>query len=105
MYKHLFFDLDHTLWDFERNSEEVLAELFWEHRLMRLGIRLFDFLSMYYEVTYALWHAYDEGHISPEDLRNSRFPTILKNWGPILRRFPARPWPKPTGSEPRAVLI
>ena len=27
MYKHIFFDLDRTLWDFEKNSNEVLNEL------------------------------------------------------------------------------
>ena len=27
-YAHLFFDLDHTLWDFEANSRDTLRELF-----------------------------------------------------------------------------
>ena len=27
-YKHLFFDLDHTLWDFDANAKETLAELY-----------------------------------------------------------------------------
>ncbi|HEY1872135.1 MAG TPA: hypothetical protein VGG71_13830, partial [Chitinophagaceae bacterium] len=26
-YKHLFFDLDHTLWDFEANARATLLEL------------------------------------------------------------------------------
>ncbi|MCD8540518.1 MAG: hypothetical protein LRY55_12690 [Leadbetterella sp.] len=27
MTEHVFFDLDHTLWDFERNSETCLKEI------------------------------------------------------------------------------
>ena len=27
-YKHLFFDLDHTLWDFETNSKSALSLIF-----------------------------------------------------------------------------
>ncbi len=27
-YKHIFFDLDHTLWDFEANSRQTLQELY-----------------------------------------------------------------------------
>ncbi len=27
-YKHIFFDLDHTLWDFDKNSEETFLDLY-----------------------------------------------------------------------------
>ncbi len=33
MYPDIFFDLDHTLWDFEKNSRETLSELFYEFGL------------------------------------------------------------------------
>ena len=32
-YKHIFFDLDNTLWDFESNSRDTLLELFEKHNL------------------------------------------------------------------------
>ena len=32
-YKHLFFDLDHTLWDFDTNAKEALTDLFQQHGL------------------------------------------------------------------------
>jgi putative hydrolase of the HAD superfamily len=37
-YTHLFFDLDHTLWDFEKNSRITLVELFEEKQLNRFGV-------------------------------------------------------------------
>ena len=37
-YKHLFFDLDRTLWDFEKNSHETLLELCNKYKLKEKGI-------------------------------------------------------------------
>ena len=36
-YRHIFFDLDHTLWDFDRNSRETLEELFEIATALQLG--------------------------------------------------------------------
>ena len=42
-YKHLFFDLDHTLWDFNENARLTLHELYYELDLKKAGINnLFD---------------------------------------------------------------
>ena len=38
MYKHIFFDLDRTLWDFEKNSLEVLLQLYNDYHLSTKGI-------------------------------------------------------------------
>ena len=38
-YTHLFFDLDHTLWDFRGNSRETLREIFVAERLDEAGVR------------------------------------------------------------------
>ena len=38
MYNHIFFDLDRTLWDFEKNSHEVLTELYQKYDLINRGI-------------------------------------------------------------------
>ena len=37
-YETIFFDLDHTLWDFETNSKEALTELADKHQLIEKGI-------------------------------------------------------------------
>jgi putative hydrolase of the HAD superfamily len=37
-YRHIFFDLDHTIWDFDKNAEETLQELFVIHRLSETGL-------------------------------------------------------------------
>jgi putative hydrolase of the HAD superfamily len=39
MIKHIFFDLDHTIWDFDRNAEETLTELYAQYQLESLGLR------------------------------------------------------------------
>ena len=39
-YKHLFFDLDHTIWDFEANSRTTLVELYEEMKLEERGVVL-----------------------------------------------------------------
>ena len=42
---HIFFDLDHTLWDTDKNSEESLNELFTEMELAELGIPSFKVVA------------------------------------------------------------
>ncbi|MFB6258058.1 MAG: hypothetical protein ABEH38_05130 [Flavobacteriales bacterium] len=55
-YCHIFFDLDRTLWDFERNSEEMLGELFDEYGLSALGIGSFQsFLETYRGINADYW--------------------------------------------------
>ena len=44
-YEHIFFDLDHTLWDFSANCAETLQELHAEHQLSRLGIEVENFIT------------------------------------------------------------
>ena len=72
-YQHLFFDLDHTLWDFETNSKETLHELFVLHRLHET---LTPNFQLFYE-TYAfhnkrLWHRYNHGFIRQDELKWKR---------------------------------
>ena len=47
-YKHLFFDLDHTLWDFEANSRQTLEELYQKMGLQARGIHDFDLFHKNY---------------------------------------------------------
>lgn len=72
-YKDLFFDLDHTLWDFETNSKETIQELYTTHRLVDLGIIDFDrFYSTYSAHNHRLWDRYTKGFIKQEELRWKR---------------------------------
>lgn len=87
-YKHIFFDLDHTLWDFTSNSRKTLAVLFTEFGLERLGIPDFDtFMSHYEKVNEALWVKYRAGQIDKPTLRNGRFPKAFEKWGIVNDRL------------------
>jgi putative hydrolase of the HAD superfamily len=56
---HVFFDLDHTLWDFESNSKATLIQLFDELNLEQLGIlNAESFVSTYLEVNDHYWQLY-----------------------------------------------
>ena len=77
-YKCVFFDLDHTLWDYETNSADTLRELFQERRLREKGIDSFsDFLNAFILVNTNLWDQYDTGKIHRDVIRYERFHKIL----------------------------
>jgi putative hydrolase of the HAD superfamily len=72
-YKHLFFDLDHTLWDFEANSRQTLEELFHSLRLADRGIIDFDAFHRHYIIhNDKLWERYRNGYIKVDELRWKR---------------------------------
>lgn len=82
MYSHIFFDLDHTLWDFDKNAEETLHELYSSYQLKDLGIySVDDFISVYTEHNHRLWRDYHNGIISKEQLRASRFKITFEHFG------------------------
>lgn len=73
-YKHIFFDLDNTLWDFDRNSRETLSELYDKFRLSELGIPSPEhFILKYQERNAMMWEQYRLGKIDKETLRDKRF--------------------------------
>ena len=72
-YKHLFFDLDHTLWDFEANSRQTLEELYQSMSLDRRGVSDFDLFHRNYLVhNDKLWDRYRKGFIKVDELRWKR---------------------------------
>ncbi|GAB3897482.1 YjjG family noncanonical pyrimidine nucleotidase [Spirosoma agri] len=82
MYKHLFFDLDHTLWDFDRNSAESLAELFETFRLADLGIPSAEEFSRHFiAINKQLWVDYDRNLIEHTYIRKHRFPMVFRALG------------------------
>ncbi len=81
-YQHLFFDLDHTLWDYDRNVHESLAELYQIYSLQDLGIPTFEhFSSSFHTVNFQLWDDYNLGKIDKQRLRRERFPRIFTHAG------------------------
>lgn len=72
-YKHLFFDLDHTLWDFDANARLTLEELYHALELVSLGITDFNmFYTSYLSHNEKLWEKYRNGIIKVDDLRWKR---------------------------------
>lgn len=67
--KHIFFDLDHTLWDFDKNSELAFAQIFQQHNI---DINIKTFIEIYIPINHACWKLYEKNLISTEDLRLER---------------------------------
>lgn len=81
-YKHLFIDLDKTLWDFDANAQITLGELFDTYKLEEKGITNFDcFLTYYKAYNHTLWEQYKKSEIDKEFLSVERFNGSLKNFG------------------------
>jgi putative hydrolase of the HAD superfamily len=72
-YKHLFFDLDHTLWDFDANAHETLVELYAIFQLESKGVIPFeDFYKLYKIHNEILWDRFHKGFITAEELKWKR---------------------------------
>jgi len=76
-YKSIFFDLDHTLWDYECNSRETLSELHTAFDLSRHGIPLDEFHSHFKTINFHLWQLYDRGLADHKTIREERFKQVL----------------------------
>jgi putative hydrolase of the HAD superfamily len=67
--KHLFFDLDHTLWDFEKNSGLAFEKIFQE---LNFDIDSEVFMGIYNPINVAYWKLYERNEIDQETLRINR---------------------------------
>ncbi len=70
----VFFDLDHTLWDFEKNSALTFKTILAEYNI---GIELQDFLKVYVPANLAFWKLYREEKITKEALRYQRLKSVF----------------------------
>ena len=90
MYKHIFFDLDHTIWDFDKNAEETIHELYKTYELDGLGLSCpYTFIETYTRNNHELWAAYHLGTISKEHLRKTRFKKTFLDLGLAPELIPA----------------
>lgn len=72
-YRHLFFDLDHTLWDFDANSRHTLYEMYHSMELAQRGVHDFElFHKNYLAHNDKLWERYRNGYIKVDELRVKR---------------------------------
>lgn len=72
-YEHIFFDLDHTIWDFEANAKETLQDIFLINKLDEKGITDFEkFVEFYSYHNKLLWSKYTKGLIKQEELKWKR---------------------------------
>ncbi|MBS1757714.1 MAG: YjjG family noncanonical pyrimidine nucleotidase [Bacteroidetes bacterium] len=70
VYKHLFFDLDHTLWDFDANAKTSLTDVYAHFDLDSIVAAPFDdFYQKYLHHNEALWTRYQQGSITAEELK------------------------------------
>ena len=66
---HIFFDLDHTLWDFEKNSALTFEKIF---KLNNIDVDFDRFLEVYVPINFRYWKLYREEKIDKGSLRYGR---------------------------------
>lgn len=80
--KHIFFDLDRTLWDFNANSRLELKNLWSEFKLHQKGISLPDqFIKIYEKINKDCWAKFRLNELTKEELRGKRFKDTLLYFG------------------------
>jgi len=81
-YKHIFFDLDRTLWDFDTSANIAFAELFKKYKLAEKGVESVGAFQTTYNLhNEELWSLYRNGKIKKEVLRGKRFLLTLRDFG------------------------
>jgi len=78
--KDVFFDLDRTLWDFDKNSESALRIIYDELKLSNYSASFEQFIKVYRDVNAKFWKDYGERKIDRIQLRNGRFISTLKEF-------------------------
>lgn len=76
----VIFDLDRTLWDFDKNSREVLTELF-AQTAEQARVDVSAVVHVYEHYNFLLWARYQKNEIDREQLRTMRFDAVLKHFG------------------------
>ena len=80
--KHIFFDLDNTLWDHRGNSELTLQKMFQEYQIeAKYGFTFDEWHPVFYDKNELLWEQIREGHIKKVELRERRFKDPFLTFG------------------------
>lgn len=80
-YKHIFFDLDRTLWDFENNTTLTLKEILIHFNLQGIIRDEELFIQQYHRHNDYVWDLYKNNHIKKQELRAERFRLLLLDFG------------------------
>ena len=67
--QHVFFDLDHTLWDFEKNSDLAFQKVFTKHSIT---LNIETFLTVYKPLNFNYWKLFREENVTKDKLRYGR---------------------------------
>lgn len=76
--KHVFFDLDHTLWDFDRNSALTFDKIF---KIHQINLDLSVFLEVYEPINLKYWKWYRQDEIDKIELRYGRLRETFQQIG------------------------
>lgn len=80
-YRHIFFDLDRTLWDFDAAAEVAFERIYEKYDLKNLGIpSAHEFHEVYHPLNEKLWELYRANQITKEDLNRTRFLKPLEHY-------------------------
>ncbi len=81
-YSHVFFDIDRTLWDFDKNTLLTFNDILHKHELFERGIpSLNSFMEIYSPINRKLWELYKAGEIGKPELNHLRFYSTLLSFG------------------------
>ena len=81
-YRHLFFDLDRTLWDFDAAAEVAFERIYEQYHLRELGIpSAHEFHMVYHPLNEKLWELYRADQITKDELNRTRFLKPLEHYG------------------------
>jgi putative hydrolase of the HAD superfamily len=80
--RFIYFDLDNTLWDFRRNTNIALRNVYDEKILKnKIKIDFNNFLDVYTNFNEELWRAFERGETTAEELKVTRFDKTIEELG------------------------
>lgn len=80
-YNYIFFDLDNTLWDFEKNSRLAMQEVFRRFDMSSGKIDFNVFFQCYSTHNHLLWKSYRNNGITKKELTRKRFQNTFDELG------------------------
>lgn len=90
-YQHIFFDLDHTLWDYDTNASVALFELYDHYKFHELNsFSKEELVATFFEVNEQLWDLYNQHRIGRGDIRKRRFPQVFQKLRVDLEHLPPK---------------
>ncbi|MDR3226067.1 MAG: YjjG family noncanonical pyrimidine nucleotidase [Prevotellaceae bacterium] len=79
-YKHILFDLDRTLWDFDTDTRNTIKEIFYDYGLDK-KIDFDEWYATYKTHNIRLWEDYAQGKVTKAVLRDTRFYLAFNDFG------------------------